>query len=636
MRKLLTALSTLLSMGAMAQDSANNVLDPVTVTATRTASNVSESGRSISVISKEQIKNYAFNSLDELLRTVPGVEMHFRGAAGSQSDIIIRGATFQQVLVLIDGIKVNDPLTGHFSAYLPITPGEIERIEILKGPGSALYGSEAVGGVINIITKTFSPNKGSEGTSVDGKLSVGSYGSWFVQAGARVQLKKTRYSIGVLSNNADGQELRGAKGFFNNHTINASFGAELGSNWELLVRGAYDYRKFNAQNFYTSFVSDTAVEKVETNWAQMKLRQHSAKAKHEFDFVWKRGADNYAFNPKSIANDNRSAYWAAQYSNQVQVGNTVKANYGVQTSRRIIESNDRGNHATHNTALFGAAQYRTAFFSANAGLRLEFDDNFGTQLVPQLNITLGENGFLVKAGVGRAIRAADFTERFNNYNKTLVTGGSIGNPNLGTEDSWTSEFGLEYKKRNWKFGANYFFRYQTNVIDWVTTPYGSMPRKDNLSPTGTYALSKNLKQVETGGVELELAFAPQLSSNSKLFLQLSSMWLNSAVPGSNAANSFYVLSHANNLTQFNAIYQNKAFSISLNYLYKERTPRAASSINAAVSSSYGILNTQLRYWINKNIAVQASAINLGDVAYSDLLGSSMPGAWFSGGVEVKF
>jgi vitamin B12 transporter len=98
-------------------------------------------------------------SLDELLRYVPGVEVQARGPMGAQSDLVLRGGTFQQVLVVLDGLRLNDPITGHFSSYIPIAPAEIERIEILKGASSALYGSDAVGGVVHIITKTFAAKK---------------------------------------------------------------------------------------------------------------------------------------------------------------------------------------------------------------------------------------------------------------------------------------------------------------------------------------------------------------------------------------------------------------------------------------------------------------------------------------------
>lgn len=98
----------------------------------------------------------AVHSLDELLRYLPGVEVQQRGPQGAQSNIILRRGTFQQVLVIIDGIRLNDPLTGHFNSYIPLNPAEIERIEILKGSAAAIYGSEAVGGVINIISRSFS------------------------------------------------------------------------------------------------------------------------------------------------------------------------------------------------------------------------------------------------------------------------------------------------------------------------------------------------------------------------------------------------------------------------------------------------------------------------------------------------
>ena len=79
-------------------------------------------------------------SVDDLLRYLPGIEVQQRGPQGAQADITIRGGTFQQVLVIIDGMKLNDPLTGHFNLYIPIHPADIERVEILKGAASAVWG----------------------------------------------------------------------------------------------------------------------------------------------------------------------------------------------------------------------------------------------------------------------------------------------------------------------------------------------------------------------------------------------------------------------------------------------------------------------------------------------------------------
>jgi len=137
-------------------------LNPVTITATLQPLPVSRTGRNIISIPGDYFDKLPVHSIDELLRFVPGVEVQMRGPSGSQSDIVLRGGTFQQVLIILDGQRLNDPNTGHFNSYIPIAPTEIEKIEILKGASSAIYGSEAVGGVINIITKSFSAKRNQQ------------------------------------------------------------------------------------------------------------------------------------------------------------------------------------------------------------------------------------------------------------------------------------------------------------------------------------------------------------------------------------------------------------------------------------------------------------------------------------------
>src|SRR5579875_3639284 len=133
----------------------NNDLDPVTITTSLAPERTSQTGRDIFVIKGDRFADLPVHSIDELLRYLPGIEIQSRGPMGAQSDIVLRGGTFQQVLVILDGLRLNDPNSGHFTSYIPIAPSEIDRIEILKGASSAIYGSEAVGGVINIVTKTF-------------------------------------------------------------------------------------------------------------------------------------------------------------------------------------------------------------------------------------------------------------------------------------------------------------------------------------------------------------------------------------------------------------------------------------------------------------------------------------------------
>lgn len=149
MRLVLASLIFIVSIPAIAQ---KTELSEVVVTASMLPQQEKETGRNIVSIKGSSLQNLPISSIDELLKYLPGIETQQRGPAGTQSNIIIRGGTFQQVLVIIDGIRINDPLTGHFNGYIPLHPSDINRIEIIKGAASAIYGSDAIGGVVNIIT----------------------------------------------------------------------------------------------------------------------------------------------------------------------------------------------------------------------------------------------------------------------------------------------------------------------------------------------------------------------------------------------------------------------------------------------------------------------------------------------------
>ncbi|HEX8461036.1 MAG TPA: TonB-dependent receptor plug domain-containing protein, partial [Segetibacter sp.] len=219
-------------------------LDPVTITATLQPVNASNTGRNITVIKGEQFAKLPVNSLDELLRYLPGIEVQARGPMGAQSDIVLRGGTFQQVLVIVDGIRINDPNTGHFNSYIPIAPGEIDRIEILKGASSAIYGSEAVGGVIQVITKSFAAKRGQQAKQVTAQVTGGQFGLFNAQAGGFYQSGNTAIAGGLITNNATGQQQRGLTGFLHNTTASVSVNRFLSEHWTAAVRLAYDNRDF--------------------------------------------------------------------------------------------------------------------------------------------------------------------------------------------------------------------------------------------------------------------------------------------------------------------------------------------------------------------------------------------------------
>ncbi|HSC55221.1 MAG TPA: TonB-dependent receptor [Phnomibacter sp.] len=613
-----------------AQDSSSTGLDPVTITASYSPVQASKTGRNLVVLNGAQFQQLPVHSLDELLRYVPGVEVQARGPMGAQSDIVLRGGTYQQVLVILDGIKLNDPLTGHFSSYIPIAPAEIDRIEVLKGASSAIYGTEAVGGVIHIITKSFSNKKSNQ---LQAQAGMGEYGFWNVQAGGMLKTEKGVLAAGVQTNQADGQPQRGIDGYLNLTTASASYRHNINNNWHIAARTAYDYRDFAAQNFYTTFASDTAVERVKTWWNHVQTGYSTEGFQWRFDVGYKTVDDRYAFNKRTSPNQNNSSVLQLLSVADIVLGKKSSLTTGVQYISKKIESNDRGNHTVWQTGLFGIWHQQLGnYLNIEPAIRFDYNERGGFELVPQVNASYRRSFYQLRGSVGRTIRDADFTERFNNYNKPLVLSGSIGNPDLSAETSWSYELGADaWLGKHFKVAATYFSRQQSDLIDFVPTPYADMPRKDNLVPTGNYALAKNIAEVATNGFETDLTYLHAFSSKQRLQATLGFVWLDSDSNGEEPG--FYISSHAKFLTNFSAIYQCGRITASVNGLYKKRTERKAAAINAEVTPDYFVLNTKLECRVFKNFSAYIQADNILDETYSDLLGSVMPGRWIMGGIK---
>jgi len=612
-------------------------LDPVTITATLKPQTASSTGRNITVISGQQFNRLPVQSIDELLKFIPGIEVQQRGPAGSQADIVIRGGTFQQVLVILDGLRLNDPNTGHFNSYIPIAPAEINHIEVLKGAASAIYGSEAVGGVIHIITKSFAAKNKLSKKLFTVQGTGGEYGLWSVNAGGTFQSGNNMISGGLLLNNADGQPQRGTNGFYHNNTVSLSASHILNDHWRIALRTAYDKRDFSAQNFYTTFKSDTATEKVEGFWNQVSLVHQQGRHSWHTDAGYKKTTDQYTFNTASTANKNISSMLqlASRYSYDLSA--TTNIITGMQYIHKQIRSNDRGDHEINHLAAFVVWHQKIGdrfFFSPAA--RLDHVSNVSTELVPQLNASYKKGGLQLRASAGKTIRQADFTERYSNYNKSFVSSGSIGNPGLEAERSFSYEAGADYIfSGNLKITVTAFRRNQAGLVDWINTPYIDMPRKDNLSPTGSYALARNIASVQTSGLESSIEYSRKWAGKKELLATAGLLWLDSKT--SSGKSSFYLSSHAKFLANSTIVYANTWGRLSIAAIYKTRQDQAASAITATVSKAYFLVNTKAETFLLKQKAsVFVQAFNLANTTYSDLLGAPMPGRWLSFGVQYVF
>ncbi|MGZ5287719.1 MAG: TonB-dependent receptor plug domain-containing protein, partial [Flavisolibacter sp.] len=308
---------------------------------------------------------------------------------------------------------------------------------------------------------------------------------------------------------------------------------------------------------------------------------------------------------------------------------------GTQYLSKRILSNDRGRHRVDQAAGFVVVNQQVGnHFFASPALRLEWNERSGWELVPQVNLSYRIRKFQLRGSAGKTIRDADFTERFNNYNKTFVSSGRIGNPDLSPEQSISYEAGADYFLPFLKLSAGFFQRHHRQLIDYVPTPFDEMPRRLNLTPLGSYALAKNIASVRTTGFETDLVFAKSFNNKKEAWACLGFVWLNSA--SSSTTPSLYISSHAKLLTNFSVRYRFNRMAFTVNGIFKSRAEQAAAINIAKVDPNYFVMNVKAEVFAWKNkMAVFVQADNVFDSNYADLLGAQMPGRWLMGGIKIS-
>jgi iron complex outermembrane receptor protein len=425
-------------------------------------------------------------------------------------------------------------------------------------------------------------------------------------------------------------------GYFDLTTASLSYNLRLNDHWRLAARTAFDDRDFSAQNYYTTFASDTATERVKTWWNHVQAVYSKNNLNWQTHIGYKSTDDRYAFNSGAAPNQNNSSVLQLLSTANVELGKKSSFTAGLQHINRGIESNDRGNHEVWQSAFFGVwHQVLAEGLVIDPAIRLDYHELGGFEFVPQLSLSYRRSFFQLRGMAGKTIRDADFTERFNNYNRAVVPSGRIGNPDLEAESSFSYEAGADlWFCKNWKLSTTYFSRLQNELIDWIPTPYADMPRKDNLVPNGSYALAKNIAEVTTRGWEADLYFQKDFSGRHGINAAAGLVVINSDANG--AEPGFYLSSHAKLLTNFSISYRYRFLSLSANGLYKSRNEQKAAPINAEITPDYFVLNARLEALLGKGISVYVQADNVFDESYSDLLGSPMPGRWLMGGVKFNF
>ena len=617
-------------------------LGEVQIVSGRLGLSEARTGRNVTVIRADAIQQMPVNSIDELLRYLPFMEIQSRGAFGVQSDILMRGGTFNQMLVLLDGMRVNDPLTGHFNSYIPVSVVEIDRIEVYRGPASTVYGADAVGGVVNIITKNFLPGKAED--RLEGRVEAW-YGQYeLIRSNTGFNLNKGNWKLGAgISYNASaGHPLASdsLRGDFRLGTFSLSLAVDLSENIQLAVRSAYDNRLFNARYFYTNSPWDLSREQVKRWWNQLQLKLQLDRSNSlTLQAAYVSTTDSFLFNPAFPANLHETRYQQYQANHLYQSATGLRIASGVQVDHRGIVSNDRGDRTHFHTGIYTMLSYTLPVeLSVSGGLRLDYDEVYSIELMPQVNLAYSAGDWIFRGSAGRTIRSPDFTERFisTGLEGPLAPGRNMGNPFLVAERAWSLDAGFDRPiGQDIKLSLTGFYRFSRDLIDYIITPAEDISGGDNLIPGEEYFFAQNIGLMNTWGLESWLSGQHSLQKETVIDWGLSYQGLLSL--SDSAIVSKYLSAHARNLIQARIGFRTSLFNLQLHTIYKNRDAEMAREINQALTPDYMIWNLRAdAYLLHRSLVLSLQVNNLFNRQYSDILGASMPGRWILGGIAWNF
>jgi len=587
------------------QDERQYELNEIIVTGGRMPVSFNELTRSVLVLDSEEIKNLPAENLSELLQYAGSVDIRQRGLFGIQSDVSIRGGTFDQSLVLIDGMKVNDPQTGHHNLNLPVSLGNIERIEILKGQGSRMFGPNAFSGVINIITKKNASRQisalvlGGENGYYNGDLNLS-------------------YSISSLNNYLSLSKSK-SDGYIHNTNFdvqNFSYRAAIGSPYENVnLFLGYNEKEFGANGFYSASFPN--------QWEHTKTRFAGLSSEFSFEnlslipkIYWRRHNDRFLLNyldPSFYENNHQTDLYGAELQTNLKTS-AGDFSLGGEFLKDQIESSNLGNHKRENKGAFGEYRFspiENLFFNAGAfvydyaaiGWRFWPGIDAAYRILPNLK---------VYSSFGKAFRIPTYTELY--YSDAA----SQGNPDLHHEESVNYEIGLGLFEKSFIVSLSLFRKEGKNIIDWIK------------ASASEKWFARNIGELNTNGIEVNLNLSPQLMIEDFPInkINISYTYLDSDQKIENLI-SRYVFDHL----------RNQLIVIVNHYLPFEIIPSWVFRYEDRLGFEDNFLtDIQLRKEIEFNqvgFEVFIKATNLFNKSYKDLSTVPLPGRWVIGGIKFN-
>lgn len=570
-------------------------LQEVVISSSRIDLPFKEDSRTIQLITADDIKKSGVSNVADALQQIAGIDIRRRGTSGMQADLYIRGGSFDQTLLLIDGIKVDDAQTGHHSMNLALPIEVIKRIEIIKGPASRVFGQNAFTGAVNIVTKDSLDNDASL------RVQAGSYGQISAAITAGVSLNESSHILHFSKNSSNGYR-------YNTDFDNQNFVLKSTFNTNRLpinMLVALSEKNFGANGFYSS---PAAIEQYEETKASLVGFSTTIK-KGNFTWkprvYWRRNEDEYVFirkNPSIYRNVHISNKIAAEL-NGSYTSNAGVTGFGLETAKVVLSSNNLGDNNRFVSTLF--LEHRVELFNKKLditpGVALTYFSDFKFFAFPGVDVgyELLDN-LKVYGNLGYTYRIPTFTDLHYKSPNT------IGNPDLEPEKAFSQEIGVKWNTVRFNVSVAVFNRNSNHLIDYVkmqlTDPWQA----------------QNIQDVTTKGFETQLLYQFNINSfNQKL--QFGYSFIQNDIAQSTFAFSQYSLNSMKH--QFVGSYAMqflKNFTNTVSYRYAERTAGSSYSV-VDLGAAYRLRAFELSLFANNIFNTEYTETNLVPMPKGNLL-----------------
>lgn len=618
-------------------------LEEVEVTSSRAPLTLGQSARLVTVLDREAIAATPAQSVNDLLKLAVGVDVRQRGPIGAQTDISVRGGTNEQITILLNGININDPQTGHNAADFPVDISEIERIEVLEGPAGRVYGTSSLVGAINIVTRK------ETRTSADVHLEAGSFG--YVSGGGRANVVS-----GSFNNQLSASYTR-SDGYSRNQagSLNSDF-----KTLKLFYQGHYDSddvniswhaglsnKDYGSNTFYSAKFDDqfehtlkffTAVQAETKGFFHFKPSIYWNRSHDRFELI--RGSEakvpfNYHRTDVFGVNLNSYVDWA--------LGKTA---FGAEFRNEDLISGNLGEPLNKPLDIHGTdRQYTLGLNRSNLSFHLEHNillRNFTLSAgVIAVKNTWNEMPFKLYPGVDVSWQFAKNFKAYASFNTSLrmpsftelyySVGGHKADKYLKPEEMQAYEVGVKYLSGGVRGTLSVYHHHGKNMIDWI---------RDTRQGDEAVWESVNHTKVNATGIEASLYFDFLTLLPTQRFLQnvnVAYSYIDQDKDLESYMQSQYALEYLKHklTAQGNFNLVSRLF-LNLSYRYQERKGNyQLLSGEVKPYGSYSVLDARLS-WNADRYKLYVEANNIFDKTYYDYGNVPQPGFWFMAGASYKF